>query len=160
MFVINNGHFVLLLCWSTVELLAQKYAEKNLLMPYYVLFWHYFIDRNVKESQRIWNDYLKSEVGFHYGPILAVARTKFDVLLVHDLIEFLKKSDVHKGRLQGPYSCLLEIYMDRGMTDMALKTLEEARDHCLLDSIHKNTLRRLQRVAITAGKTFLYEKYL
>lgn len=130
------------------------------MVPYNVLFWHYFIDRDSEQSKRIWNNHLKSDSGFYYGPILAVARERFDMNLVLDLIKLLKSSDVHRGMLAGPYSSLLEIYLDRGQIDKALTTLELAEKDCLLESLNKNTLHRVKRVAALHGKPFPYDKLL
>lgn len=112
------------------------------------------------ESERIWNDYLKFETNFYYGPILTMARTKFNAALVQHLIKLLKDSDVHKGMLHVPYGCLLDIYMDNGMIDMALKTLEEARNHKILGRINKQILKRLKKATVSIGKTFSYDELL
>lgn len=99
-------------------------------------------------------------MSFLYGPILGVARQKVDEHLVRELIELLKKSDIHKSTLHGPYGCLLEIYMDQERTDLAINTLDEAQQNCLIESISKKTLQRLRKAATAAGMDFPFDDLL
>lgn len=128
-------------------------------MPYNVLFLHYFLNGNIVESQRIWNDYLQSDHGFYFTPILGIASNKRDPNLLIELIKLLKSAEIHRGNLVAVYTRLLAIYMDKRMLDKALKTLEDAQNYCRIGSLHHDTVKRIRSATLAAGKKFPFDKF-
>lgn len=128
-----------------------------MLGPQNVLWCYYASEENDSAAREIWQKHLQTSATVLYGPILSEASKLRNETIIIKLIDYLKTSAVSPS-IGGPYSCLLHIYCDKELHELAFQTLQNAIDDGLpLENIHTTALQRIKDGIEKNGKTFPYK---
>uniref|UniRef100_A0A0K2V6Y4 PROP1-like PPR domain-containing protein n=1 Tax=Lepeophtheirus salmonis TaxID=72036 RepID=A0A0K2V6Y4_LEPSM len=132
--------------------LAEGYVKTGYVAPMNVLWTYFFITGNYSEAQSIWDEYLAPSSQIMFQKVCQTARSKNDVDLATKLVELLHNAKV-SPRAQGiAYSCLLDVYSQKGDFQKGFDTFNSCLDSGVkLEDINRTALLRLKSGLVKAG---------
>lgn len=140
----------------SVEKIAEKYAGKNILAPINILWMNYVLNNNAEAANKIWNKYLVEHPRIMFQKVLIEARTRKDEQLAQRLIDQLKQSKVPETAIGIAYSCLLDVYANKGEFDKGLQAIEAGIKDTCLENFNRTALMRIKSGIEQSGKKFPY----
>lgn len=140
---------------SVVEI-AEKYAEKNIIIPFNILWMHYILEGQDEEAQAIWNQHLSNNGTIMFKRVLQESRENKNVDVLDKLLGFLKSSTVISPKALGyAYSCKMDILIAKGEHQAAVNTLTASLSSGLsLEDFSRNTLVKTKNAVELGGGQF------
>ena len=144
---------------STVEAMAEKYANRKLFIPMSLLFQHFFINGDVLNARRVWERHL-GMMDRKLPRTQIISRRAVDQKnpeLAFNLIAFMEMAKMNKPDLGVLYGNWISILCDQQNYEKALEALGTALKTVRIDQIDRKLLKRLKIGAEANGRQFPHE---